>query len=96
MQIYTSPQTDNNAGIPPLSYLQAGCPSCRPTNSIKRLKVILYRNTVFSPALSLVPCAAGVDWLAKLLLLLLLQATCNCTHHSQQTAAAAITIHLGL
>jgi len=27
--------------IPPLSFLQAGCPSCHPTNSIKSLKVTL-------------------------------------------------------
>jgi len=31
-------QTDNHAIIPPLSFLQAGCPSCRPTNSVKALK----------------------------------------------------------
>jgi len=37
MQICTSPQTDNHASIPPLSFLQAGCPSCRPTNSVKAL-----------------------------------------------------------
>ena len=30
--------TDNHASTPPLSYLQAGCLSCRPTNSIKALK----------------------------------------------------------
>jgi len=29
---------DNHASIPPLSFLQAGCPSCRPTNSVKALK----------------------------------------------------------
>jgi len=29
---------DNHANIPPLSFLQAGCPSCRPTNSVKALK----------------------------------------------------------
>ena len=34
MQICTLPQTHNNASIPPLSFLQAGCPSCRPTNSV--------------------------------------------------------------
>ena len=28
---------DNHANIPPLSFLQAGCPSCRPTNSVKAL-----------------------------------------------------------
>ena len=31
-------QTDNHASTPPLSFLQAGCPSCRPTNSAKALK----------------------------------------------------------
>ena len=34
MQLCTSLQTDNHASTPPLSFLQAGCPSCRPTNSI--------------------------------------------------------------
>jgi len=29
---------DNHANIPPLSFLQAGCPSCHPTNSVKALK----------------------------------------------------------
>jgi len=38
MQVYISLQTDNHASIPPLSFLQAGCPSCRPTNSVKALK----------------------------------------------------------
>jgi len=38
MQDCTSLQTDNHASTPPLSFLQAGCPSCRPTNSVKALK----------------------------------------------------------
>ena len=38
MQVCTSLQADNHASIPPLSFLQAGCPSCRPTNSVKALK----------------------------------------------------------
>jgi len=38
MQVCTSLQTDNHASTPPLSFLQAGCPSCRPHNSIKALK----------------------------------------------------------
>jgi len=29
---------DNHANIRPLSFLQAGCPSCHPTNSVKALK----------------------------------------------------------
>jgi len=37
MQVCTSLHTDNHASTPPLSFLQAGCPSCRPTNSIKAL-----------------------------------------------------------
>jgi len=38
MQVCTSLQTDNHAITSPLSFLQAGCPSCRPTNSVKALK----------------------------------------------------------
>ena len=30
MQVCTSLQTDNHASTPPLCFLQAGCPSCRP------------------------------------------------------------------
>ena len=38
MQICTSLQTNNHASTSLLSLLQAGCPSCRPTNSVKALK----------------------------------------------------------
>ena len=38
MKVCTSLQTDNHASTPPLSFLHAGCPSCRPTNSVKALK----------------------------------------------------------
>jgi len=38
MQVCTMLQTENHASTPPLSFLQAGCPSCRPTNSVKALK----------------------------------------------------------
>jgi len=41
MQICTSLQTNNHASTPPLSFLQAGCPSCHPTNSVKALKALL-------------------------------------------------------
>ena len=37
MQAGTSLQTDDHASTPPLSFLQARCPSCRPTNSVKAL-----------------------------------------------------------
>ena len=39
IQVCTSLHTDNHAGTPPLSFLQAGCPSCRPTNSIEALRL---------------------------------------------------------
>jgi len=42
MQVCTSLQTDNPASTPPLSFLQAGCPSCRPTNGVKALKAIIF------------------------------------------------------
>jgi len=38
MQVCTSLQTDNHGSTSPLSFLQAGCPSCHPTNSVKALK----------------------------------------------------------
>ena len=38
MQVCTSLQTDNHTSISLLSFLQAGRPSCRPTNSVKTLK----------------------------------------------------------
>ena len=39
MQVCISLQTDNHASTPPLKFfLQAGCPSCHPTNSVKALK----------------------------------------------------------
>jgi len=38
MQVCTSLRTDNHTSTPPLSFLLAGCPSCRPTNSVKALK----------------------------------------------------------
>jgi len=43
-QVCTSLQTDNHASTPPLSFLQAGCPSCRPTNSVKALKAPVMSN----------------------------------------------------
>jgi len=39
MQVCTSLQTDNHASTPLLSFLQAECPFCHPTNSVKALKV---------------------------------------------------------
>jgi len=38
MQVCTLLQTDNHT--PPLIFLLTGCPSCRPTNSVKALKAL--------------------------------------------------------
>ena len=38
MHVCTALQTDNHASTPPLCFLQAGCPSCRPTNSVEAPK----------------------------------------------------------
>ena len=40
MQVCTSLQTNNHTSTQPLSFLQAGCPSCCPTNSVKALKAL--------------------------------------------------------
>jgi len=41
MQVCTLLQTDNHASTPSLSFLQAGCHSCHPTDSVKALKATL-------------------------------------------------------
>ena len=38
MQVCTLLQTENHTSTPPLTFLQAGCPSCHPTNSVNALK----------------------------------------------------------
>jgi len=49
MQVCTSLQTDNHASTPPLSFLQARCPSCHPTNSVKALKHRFIWHLVITP-----------------------------------------------
>jgi len=45
MQVCTSLQADNHASTPPLCFLPVGCPSSRPTNSIKVLKARIITTT---------------------------------------------------
>jgi len=58
IQLCTSLQTDNHARTPPLSFLQAGCPSCRPTNSIKALKASMLMSAKDCP----VCVVSGANW----------------------------------
>jgi len=48
MQVCTSLQTDNHASTPPLCFLQAGCPSCRPTNSVKALNAQIFLKIIIT------------------------------------------------
>jgi len=50
MQVCTSLQTENHANTPVLSFLQAGCPSCHPTNSIKALKEMPFSSVQTKPS----------------------------------------------
>ena len=63
MQVCTSLQADNHARTPPLSFLQAGCSSCHPTNSVKALKVGK-TNTVKTVKLSLLDCCCLETYIA--------------------------------
>jgi len=40
MQVCTLLYRDNHASTPPLQFFTAGCPSCRPTNSIKAMMAV--------------------------------------------------------
>jgi len=53
-QVCTSLQTDNHASTPPLSFLQAGCPSCRPTNSVKALRQYTCKEIINIDALKVI------------------------------------------
>jgi len=46
MQVCSLRQTGNQASNPPLSFLQAGCPTCKPTDSIKALPLSLTLNKI--------------------------------------------------
>ena len=45
MQVCILLQTVNHASTPPLSFLQARCPSCHPVNSVKALKAYYPHST---------------------------------------------------
>jgi len=52
MQISTSLQTNNHASPPTVSFLQAGCPSRRSTNSVKALKALFRHNVEYKTWIS--------------------------------------------
>ena len=66
MQVCTSLQTDNHTSTPPLIFLQAGCPSCHPTNSVKALKApTIHPHFINSISASIIQSDGLVaEWLA--------------------------------
>ena len=66
MQVCTSLQTDNHASNPPLSFLPAGCPSYRPTYSVKALKAPSFSENYseFSQNVQTTPQANKIDQFA--------------------------------
>ena len=56
MQVCTLLQADNHAMTTTLSFLQAGCPSCRPTNFCKLLKFWNLWLIFIIPSLKLTAC----------------------------------------
>jgi len=65
MQVCTSVQTDNHASNPPLSFLQARCPSCRPTNSVKALKSFLCNCLLINYIGQYIKCEIGLPKLVR-------------------------------
>jgi len=64
MQVCTSLQTDNHASTPPLKvFLQTGCPSCRPTNSVKALKAHQSTEGTIIPSSQL--CEYMIMWISS-------------------------------
>ena len=62
--ICTSLQTDNHASTSSLKFLQVGCPSCHPTNSVKALKAVIamrakYGTNCFAGIIQV--CCSGVE-----------------------------------
>ena len=61
MQVSTFLQTDNHTSTPPVSFLQAGCPSCRPTNSVKALKAQVFLKAEHRPVYLLLHSQGNMD-----------------------------------
>ena len=59
MQVCTEFQTDSHASTPPLSFLQARCPSCRPTSSVKALKAMTIMRLLLSNYMVILTHSSG-------------------------------------
>ena len=81
MQVCTLLQTDNHTSTPSLCFLQAGCPSCRPTKSVKALKALLWTHDQEMSMIAMPQCYAklseGLLWLGSYLLCLVKESTAH-------------------
>ena len=66
MQVCILLQTDNHTSTPPLSFLQASCPSCRPINSVKAMKVsFIPDNGPLNCCVCVLSCQFTIKYLKK-------------------------------
>jgi len=82
MQVCISLQTDNHASNPLLSLLQAGCPSCHPTNCIKALFSLLLAQDFSLSGVELPDLLIGLIWLSvcwDFYVLFCIYNVCGCT-----------------
>ena len=79
MQVCTSLQTDDHTSTPPLSFLQAGWRSCRPTNSGKALKANTTNGNCCCSCLLLLITARYLDSLSQVVAFIKLLGDTNCT-----------------
>ena len=98
MQVCTSLQTDNHISTPRLSFLQAGCPSCRPTNSVEVMKDT-YNNAAMTSYSNTSLCSATyVCWQCGTAHIAHRCCSCNqsithaCQAHSSKLAAAGLPL----
>ena len=91
MQVCTSLQTDNRASTPPLSFLQAGCPSCRPTYSVKALKAQYGDHIMTTDSVTSIHAMYRIVWyrLYKLLCAVSLRA---CVTSRRQISTVKLTL----
>ena len=81
MQVCTLLQTDNHTSTPSLCFLQAGCPFCRPTKSVKALKALLWTHDQEMSMIDMPQCytklSEGLLWLGSYFLCLVKESTAH-------------------
>ena len=95
MQVCTSLQTDNHASTPPLRFLQAGRPSCHPTNSVKALKACEQELVLVCLSVCLSVTRVGSVW-DGVVLLVCLSVCHTCRVCVRQCSATGLSVCLSV